>query len=36
MKLLTKRKYESHKNCQICYICKEKCENKYMKDKKIS
>ena len=26
---------ESNKNAQICYICKEKFENKNLKDKKI-
>ena len=35
MKLLTKEQQESHKNPKICYICKEKFENKYLKDKKI-
>ena len=25
---------ESYENAQICYICKEKFENKYLKDKK--
>ena len=34
MKLLTKEQQESYKNVQICYICKEKNGNKYMKDKK--
>ena len=34
MKLLTKEQQESHKNPKICYICKEKFENKYLKDKK--
>ena len=34
MKLLTKEKQESYKNSKICYICKEKFENKYLKDKK--
>ena len=33
MKLLTKEKQESYKNSKICYICKEKFENKYLKDK---
>ena len=32
MKLLTKEKKES--NAEICYICKEKFENRYVKDKK--
>ena len=34
MKLLTKKQQESHENAKICYICKEKFENKYFKDKK--
>ena len=34
MKLLTKEPQESYENAKICYICKEKLENKYMKDKK--
>ena len=34
MKLLTKEQRESNKNAKICYICKEKFENKYLKDKK--
>ena len=34
MKLLTKEKQEPDENEQICYICKEKYENKYLKDKK--
>ena len=34
MKLLTKRQQESYENSKICYICKEKFENKYVKDKK--
>ena len=29
MKLLTKEKQESYKNPKICYICKEKFEDKY-------
>ena len=36
MKLLTKEQQESHENVNICYICKEKFENKFVKDKKIS
>ena len=35
MKLLTKEQQESYENAKICYICKEKFENKYFKDKKI-
>ena len=34
MKLLTKQQQESYENAKICYICKEKFENKYLKDKK--
>ena len=34
MKLLTQEQQESCENAQICYICKEKFENKYVKDKK--
>ena len=34
MKLLTKEQQESYGNVKICYICKEKFENKYFKDKK--
>ena len=33
-KLLTKEQQESYENSKICYICKEKFENKYLKDKK--
>ena len=33
MKLLTKEQQESLENAKICYICKEKFENKYLKDK---
>ena len=36
MKLLTKEQQESHESAKICYICKEKFENKYLKDKKYS
>ena len=35
MKLLTKEKQEPYENTKICYICKEKFENKYLKDKNI-
>ena len=35
MKLLTKERQESYENAKICYICKEKFENKYVKDKNI-
>ena len=34
MTLLTKKQQESHENAKICYICKEKSENKYLKDKR--
>ena len=34
MKLLTKEQQESYENEEICYICKEKFENKYLKDKR--
>ena len=34
MKFLTKEQQESYENAKICYICKEKLENKYLKDKK--
>ena len=34
IKLLTKEQQESYKNAKICYIYKEKFENKYVKDKK--
>ena len=34
MNLLTKKQQESYENSNICYICKEKLENKYLKDKK--
>ena len=34
MKLLTKEQQESNENAKICYVCKEKLENKYVKDKK--
>ena len=33
MKLLTSEQQESYENAKICYICKEKFENKYLKDK---
>ena len=34
MKLLTKELQELHENAKICYFCKEKFENKYLKDEK--
>ena len=33
IKLLTKEHQESYENAKICYICKEKFENKYLKDR---
>ena len=35
MKSLIKEPQESFENAKIYYICKEKSENKYAKDKKI-
>ena len=34
MKLLTKEQQVSYENTKICYICKAKFQNKYLKDKK--
>ena len=34
LKLLIKEQQESYENANICYICREKLENKYLKDKK--
>ena len=34
VKLLSNEKQNSYQNSKICYICKEKFENKYVKDKK--
>ena len=34
MQLLTKEQQKSYENAKICYICKEKFQNKYVKDKK--
>ena len=34
MKLLTKGQQKSYELAKICYICKEKFENKHLKDKK--
>ena len=31
MKLLAKEQQESYENARICYICKEKFENKYLR-----
>ena len=36
MKLLTKEHQESYENATFCYICKEKCDDKYAKDKKFT
>ena len=36
MKLLTIEQQESLENAKFGYICKEKLENKYLKDKKYS
>ena len=36
MKLLTKEQQKSYENAKICYICKEKFENKSLEDKKYS
>ena len=33
IKFLTKEQQESYENSKICYICKEKIENKYLNDK---
>ena len=33
MKLLKKELKESYENAKLCYICKEKFENKYLKNK---
>ena len=32
--LLAKKQQQSYRNAKICYICKEKFENKDLKDKK--
>ena len=34
MKFLTEEQQESYENARICYIYKDKFENKYLKDKK--
>ena len=31
---MNKRNQESYENAKICYICKEKLKNKYLKQKK--
>ena len=33
MKLLTKKQHELYENAKICYICKAKFGNKYLRDK---
>ena len=35
MKLLTKEQQKLYKNANICYICKEIIETKFLKDKKF-
>ena len=35
MELLTIEQQESYKNTKVSYICKEKFENKYLKDRNI-
>ena len=34
IELLTNEQQNSYQNSKICYICKEKFKNKYVKDKK--
>ena len=34
MELLINEQQNSYQNSKICYICKEKFKNKYVKDKK--
>ena len=34
MKLVAKEQQQSYENAKICYSCKEKFENKYLKNKK--
>ena len=34
MNFFKKEQQEQHENAETCYICKEKFENKYLKDKK--
>ena len=34
MMLLTNEQQESYENAKMCYICNEKCHDKYAKDKK--
>ena len=35
MKLLTKEQQKSYENVKLCYICIEKTESKYLKNKKF-
>ena len=35
MNLLTEKQQESYEKLKICYICKEKSENKYLEEKVI-
>ena len=35
MNLLTEKQQESYEKIKICYICKEKSENKYLEEKVI-
>ena len=35
MKLLAKKEQKSYENAKICYICKQKFQNKHAKDKKF-
>ena len=35
MKLLTEEQHESYENPKIYYVCKEKFENKYLKNKNV-
>ena len=35
MKLLTNQQQESYENAKIYHFCKEKFENKYLKDKRV-
>ena len=34
IKLFTKEQQESYENAEVCFICKERFEHKYVKDKK--
>ena len=34
MKLLINKQQESYENANICYVCQEKFDDKYSKDKK--